>query len=755
MPDRRPRILLVDDEDFIREAFGQLIEEAGFFVETAMNVATAQQSLSSADFDAVLLDILLKGASGIEVLKHNRRIQPDTPVIMMTGEPTVKTASEALRLGAYDYLCKPVDPRELVDLLESAVALKAQRTRKRRNKAKNLFYRKKLEAQAADRAKRLQISEDRYRSLFESSKDAIYFSSVEGRFLDFNQAAVDLFGYPRDRLMAMDLGALYVDLAERERMKKAIDKDGFIKDFEIQYRSRSGAIIDCVETATPVMDAAGRIGGYQGIIHDVTAYKEASQKLWQQIGFLSQVLESLAHPFLVVDAVTSRIIMANSAAVLAGEQSELLCHQLFHGLDQPCSVTGLTCPIDEVVRTRRPVRLEHEHRYPEEGLRICEIHGFPLMDDDGSVDKVILYHLDISERVKAKQELQLLETAIRQTADGVIITDTEGQIQYVNPGFEALSGYGRQAIDGFNVTDLQTKLDEQPAISQLQAMVRQGDAWKGHIKGEKKDGALFNAEVSVSPVKDTQGQVLNFVGICRDVTEKQRLESIAEAANLMDNLGFIFAGIRHEIGNPLNSIKVALTVLLKNLDTYPKQRVAEFLQRSLAETARVEYLLKALRNFSMFEHPDIQKIDINTFLEQFLPLVTQDFERRSIRITAEIDADNGWAYTDTRALHQVLLNLLTNAADALEGVADPQIAVTVNRSDGLVQLQVKDNGQGMSSEQLQNLFKPFFTSKQHGTGLGLVIVKKMLAAMGCSIKVESAQARGTTVTILIPGEAHA
>ena len=194
--------------------------------------------------------------------------------------------------------------------------------------------------------------------------------------------------------------------------------------------------------------------------------------------------------------------------------------------------------------------------------------------------------------------------------------------------------------------------------------------------------------------------------------------------------------------------------MLKNIDTYPQQRIAEFLERSLAETARVEYLLKALRNFSMFEHPDIKKTNIQRFLDQFLPLVTKDFERRRIQITTQLDTDAGWGYMDARALHQVLLNIMTNAADALEKVAAPRITVSASRSADLVLLKIVDNGCGMTLEQQENLFKPFATSKQHGTGLGLVIVKKMLAAMGCSIKIASAREKGTTVAILITGDVN-
>jgi len=243
---------------------------------------------------------------------------------------------------------------------------------------------------------------------------------------------------------------------------------------------------------------------------------------------------------------------------------------------------------------------------------------------------------------------------------------------------------------------------------------------------------------------------MNYVAIKRDVTEKKRLESLAEAGNLMDNIGYIFSGIRHEIGNPINSIKMTLTVLNASLETFDRGTVKEFLERSLNEVSRVEYLLKALRNFSMFETPEVQSLRIDTFFKKFLSLVADDFKSKGINIKTLSAAWAMKGLVDPRALQQVMLNLMTNAADALNGRENPQITIDFNRTGGWIYIIVKDNGCGMSSEQKKNLFRPFFTSKTGGTGLGLVIAKKMLSAMNCTIDIDSQRDMGTAVTISMP-----
>ncbi len=238
--------------------------------------------------------------------------------------------------------------------------------------------------------------------------------------------------------------------------------------------------------------------------------------------------------------------------------------------------------------------------------------------------------------------------------------------------------------------------------------------------------------------------------LVRDITEKRRLESIAQAVNTMDNIGFIFSGIRHEIGNPLNSIKMTVSVLQKNLDDFSKAAVGTYLERVASEITRMEYLLKSLKNFSMFEKQDIRDHDLGTFLEKLQALVAGDFAQKGIGLLIEPAPENISARFDPRALHQVLLNLLSNAVDALHGRPNKEIRISTATSGELCWLTVRDNGCGMNEEQRKLLFQPFCTSKPHGNGLGLVITRKLLTIMQASIDIRSTEGDGTIVQIALP-----
>ena len=236
----------------------------------------------------------------------------------------------------------------------------------------------------------------------------------------------------------------------------------------------------------------------------------------------------------------------------------------------------------------------------------------------------------------------------------------------------------------------------------------------------------------------------------RDITEKSRLESIAQAVNTMDNIGFIFSGIRHEIGNPLNSLKMALSVLKQGSEPISPEMLQEYIERGLADIGRMEYLLKSLKTFTMYDSVDLNDLHLVEFMSKFIALIERDFQSYGIRIKTEIPVDIAWVRIDERALHQALLNIFNNAADALKEQQIPEISIRAEVRGQLMWLTISDNGCGIFPEQSKYLFQPFNTNKPNGNGLGLVITRKLLAMMNSDIDISSQSGYGTQVTIRLP-----
>jgi PAS domain S-box-containing protein len=355
------------------------------------------------------------------------------------------------------------------------------------------------------------------------------------------------------------------------------------------------------------------------------------------------------------------------------------------------------------------------------------------------------------QRAHESRERQRQATAISQFSDCILMTDDNGIIFYANPASENITGYTPEELVGLKLQDIQLDNHDDIDCQQvLDSVSRTGEEWRRRRRNVHKDGTLYDEAVTVIPFRDSRNETNSFVIIKRDETETKRLESIAEAANLMDNVGFVFSGIRHELGNPLNSLKMAISVLRKQLDGFSPDKIREFLDRSMNEINRMEYLLYSLKNFNVFEDQNLVPLDLAAFLENFKKLHENDLRKKGIKVQLRV-IHRGIAMVDERALHQVMLNLLTNAVNALEGVEKPQITFQlVRKRRNFMQIRVVDNGCGFSGLEGAQLFKPFFTTRAKGTGLGLTIVKKMLTSMNCTVSIRRGAEAGALIIITLP-----
>ncbi len=342
--------------------------------------------------------------------------------------------------------------------------------------------------------------------------------------------------------------------------------------------------------------------------------------------------------------------------------------------------------------------------------------------------------------------------AVGLSSDAIVVTDPRGYIQYVNTAFEQMTGYIGEEAAGRSLHILDSGRHDGEFYECVRKTLAREGIWRGRLVSKKKDGTLYHEECTHSLVKGPSGETTYHLSVRRDVTERLKLESIVEEIDTTKNCGYILSGVRHEIGNSVNSLAAILGVLKAKLARLDTPAIAGYLESASDEAQKAAYILRCLRNYNIFTKPEIQGVRLPEFMAKFLALVRDDLAAKGIGINASIDANVEQCCADPRALHQVMLNLLINATDALEGRAHPRVSIRISKSGENVRVTVEDNGCGMSEDHLRNMFKPFYTTKAHGTGLGLVIIKKLLTAMNGSIAVRSFKDIGTTIDIIIPGE---
>jgi signal transduction histidine kinase len=270
---------------------------------------------------------------------------------------------------------------------------------------------------------------------------------------------------------------------------------------------------------------------------------------------------------------------------------------------------------------------------------------------------------------------------------------------------------------------------------------------RGEMRCEARRATL---DVASYPA-DTKGRRYGTVWVMRDVTAVRRLESIAASVDMMNNLGHVLGTVRHELGNPINAIKTALSVLLERFDSFAEEKKKAYLVRCLDDVARVQALLETLRTFNMFEAVRNERVDLLSFLTSLTGSVKEQL--RAQGIACELRLPPGAlavVLADRRALQQVLLGLVSNAVDAVAGRRRPRISFEVEMALDEVRVSVADNGVGVAPGDLGMVFLPLFTTKPQGTGLGLAIARNLVTRMNGTIELRSRVGRGTRVEIVLP-----
>lgn len=402
----------------------------------------------------------------------------------------------------------------------------------------------------------------------------------------------------------------------------------------------------------------------------------------------------------------------------------------------------------------------------DHGERIYSFEAIPVVDKD----YVNLYGHDITESRKREDEINKLLSAIEQSADILFITCREGNIEYVNPAFEEVTGHTKIEALGKTPRILQSGMMSNDYYRKVWGTIIAGNVIKAEVVNRRKNGEIWHYDQTITPLIDSNGEITHFISTGKDVSERKRLErdrdnlyedlkkaytELKEAqAKLIQSeklagMGTMAAGVAHEINNPLQVI-IGMAEMIQEGEELAQVRedTREILQASERIRHITENLTRYSRNVKTIER---KPINLNDVIERSIGMARFSSEFRQIEVTKELDE-----IPDITAnfgeMQQVFINLLTNAAQAMadEGTLTIGTASNSNR----ITVLVKDTGEGIPEENLEKIFDPFFTTKEagKGTGLGLHVIRQIVEKHGGKIEVKSEVDRGTSFTLLFPIE---
>ncbi len=366
------------------------------------------------------------------------------------------------------------------------------------------------------------------------------------------------------------------------------------------------------------------------------------------------------------------------------------------------------------------------------------------------------------QKREVEDTFRTLYSAIEQSADLVLITDSKGFIEYVNPAFEKLTGYSRPEVIGQTPHILKSGEQSPDVYAELWRTITAGEIFRGVLVNRKKTGESFVVEKTITPVRNAAGRVTHFISNDRDISERRRLEAALFQAQKMDAIGLLAGGVAHDFNNLLLVISSYAELMQDSVG--PEHRLHRNVQEILSAARRAADLTRQLLAFGRKQTQSLQVLDLNAILRdisRMLPrLIGEDVE---LIIAPQANLDK--VKLDPVQLEQVVMNLAANARDAMPAGGKLTIAThNVELDEHYVQsrmvvppgnyvmLEVSDSGQGIDPEHLPHIFEPFYTTKEQGkgTGLGLATVYGIVKQSGGFIWVYSEPGMGTTFKIYFP-----
>jgi len=395
------------------------------------------------------------------------------------------------------------------------------------------------------------------------------------------------------------------------------------------------------------------------------------------------------------------------------------------------------------------------------GLHTSRLHLFSKGELD-LVRRVVDQVSGAMVRNRLAETQQRLSTAIEQIAEAVMITDTEGTILYVNPAFEQVSGYTRGDAIGRHPRILKSGKQENAVYQQLWRTISAGKAWEGRLVNRRKDGTLYTGDLIITPVRDQQGEIVNYVATQHDVSREIQLEQQFQQSQKMEALGRLAGGIAHDFNNLLTIIHLSTRLLERQVE--PNTTLWKHIQRIEETGERAANLTKQLLSFSRREIIEPQIVNLN-YLVSELSGMLQRVIGEDVELVTTLGEDLWSVKADSSQIEQVIVNLAVNARDAMpEGgtLAIETANVILDqvyagrhvdaRHGEHVMLAVSDTGVGISDDVREHLFEPFFTTKEReqGTGLGLSTVFGIVTRGDGHIRVISEEGAGARFEIYLP-----
>jgi PAS domain S-box-containing protein len=345
----------------------------------------------------------------------------------------------------------------------------------------------------------------------------------------------------------------------------------------------------------------------------------------------------------------------------------------------------------------------------------------------------------------------ILTDAVMHTAEGIMCIDTDGNITWVNPAFQTMTGYSPDEVLGKPSTILISGEHAPQFYGEIWAQLKSRQIWKGKIRNSRRDGTIYITETTIAPVFNAGGALRGYICVGLDVTGETRYQERQATRQKLEALGTLAGGIAHDFNNILTAIRGYAQ--LASLLTPVSSPLENHIEGILDATQKARDLTDRILTFARGKAVERVSTDLTVAVPDAVRLLRAAIPR-SIRIETEIHGPIPMVLANATQIVQVIINLGVNAALAVGDRPDGRIDIAVATGiDGkTVTLEVKDNGIGMTEEILQHIYEPFFTTRAdtNGSGMGIPMVHGIVTEHEGTIDITSEVGVGSRFVVTLP-----